>query len=272
MTAWKALVLGLIQGLTEFLPISSSGHLVLGKYLLNLTESGIEFEVIVHFGTLLAVLTVFFHDIITLIKTFFSIFTKQFRNKGIKYQYYRNSDFRLLVYIILATIPAGIVGLLFEEKIEAFFVNPRMTCFMLIITAIILFLTFFVKNPKRKLNLSNTFAMGIAQAVAIMPGISRSGSTISTGLYFKLNGDDAARFSFLLALPAILGATILEASDLISSSISSDYFLSLAVGLIASYVSGYCAIELLLKVIKKGKLYWFSPYCLILGIIGLTFI
>jgi undecaprenyl-diphosphatase len=282
MDVGKAVILGIVQGLTEFLPVSSSGHLVLGKYFLGLQEQGIEFEVFVHFGTLLAVFTIFRKDIWNLIKSFFSLFTATFWEQGVKEKYSSDIDFRMLIFIVVGSIPAAIVGLWLEDKIETAFSSPRFACAMLIVTAFILFLTLFVKHqkaevdengqPKSTLTFRNTFVMGLAQALAILPGISRSGSTISVGLYQKVNGNEAARFSFLLAVPAVLGATILKSIELVESGIGGDMFMMLAAGMIASYISGFVAIESLLAIVGRGKLYWFAPYCLLLGVLGLIFI
>ena len=272
MDLGKALILGIVQGLTEFLPVSSSGHLVLGKHFLGLQEQGIEFEVFVHFGTLLAVFTIFRQDVFNLIKSFFSLFTPSFWEKGFKQSYIANADLRMLVYIVLGSVPAVAVGLLLESDIESAFANPRFTCAMLIVTSIILLLTLFVKKAEKSLNLRTTIIMGFAQAFAILPGISRSGSTISVGLYQKIDGPQAARFSFLLAIPAVLGATILKSIELVEYGIGGDAFMMLATGMIAAYISGFIAIESLLAIVGRGKLYWFAPYCFILGLLGLIFI
>ncbi len=272
MDIGKAAILGIVQGLTEFLPVSSSGHLVLGKHFLGLTQQGIEFEVFVHFGTLLAVVTIFWRDLIDIVKAFFSLFTPQFYKVGIRHQYQRNTNFKLLIFLIVATIPAAVIGLLFEDNIVSAFQNPKFTCAMLIVTALLLFLTLFVKRADQSLKAKNTVVMGFAQAMAILPGISRSGSTISAGLFLKVNGDTAARFSFLLAVPAILGATVLKIADLAQAGIDGNYFLVLAVGMISAYISGYLAIETLLGIVRRGKLYVFAPYCFILGLLGLIFI
>ena len=194
MDVGKAIILGIIQGLTEFLPVSSSGHLVLGKYLLGLEEQGIIFEVFVHFGTLLAVFTVFWQDILNLFKAFFGLFKKENFGAGSKDYYAKDENIRLLVFILIATIPAAIIGLLFEDNIESAFGNPRFASAMLIVTAIFFFLTLFVKKTGKQLTLRNTFLMGVAHAFAIIPGISRSGSTISLGLFQKIDGEKAARF------------------------------------------------------------------------------
>jgi len=272
MDVGKAIILGIVQGLTEFLPVSSSGHLVLGKYLLGLQEQGIIFEVFVHFGTLLAVFTAFWQDILKLFKAFFGFFKKDNFGAGSKNYYTKDENFRLLVFILIGTIPAAVIGLLFEDKIESAFSSPRFASAMLIITAIILFLTLFVKKSGKRLTLRNTFLMGVAQAFAIIPGISRSGSTISLGLYQNIDGEKAARFSFLLAIPAVLGATILKSVELVHSGIGGDMFMILSAGMIASYISGFIAIESLLAIVKRGKLYYFAPYCLLLGILGLILI
>ncbi len=268
----NAIILGIVQGLTEFLPVSSSGHLVLGKALLGIPEQGIAFEVFVHFGTLLAVVTFFWKDIVSLVRSFFSLFNKKTYSKGFSTKYANDADLRLLIYIILATIPAVIVGLLFENYIETAFSSPHLVGITLIITAVILSATFFKPKTEKPMNLLNTFIMGVAQACAIMPGISRSGSTISFGLFQKVSGNDAARFSFLLAVPAILGAVVLKTSELIKTGISGEFFLVLLVGTIASYISGYIAIGTLLSIVRRGKLYLFAPYCLIIGILALVFI
>lgn len=267
----EAIILGLVQGLTEFLPVSSSGHLVLGKTLLGIAEQGIAFEVFVHFGTLLAVLTVFRNDLAALVKTFFSLF-KSHNQLPIKERCKNDENLRLLIFIIIATLPAAIVGLLFKDYFENTYNDPKLVSFMLIITAFILLGTLFRPEAKKNLELGNTLIMGFAQAFAILPGISRSGSTISFGMYFRLSGDDAARFSFLMAVPAILGATFLNTFDLLAVGIDTNFIIILLIGTVVAYISGFIAIKTLFKIIRKGKLFWFAPYCLILGILGLLFL
>jgi len=143
---------------------------------------------------------------------------------------------------------------------------------MLIVTAVILSLTFFTRQTEKPLGLMNTIIMGMAQAFAILPGISRSGSTISAGLFLKISGNEAARFSFLLAVPAIFGATLLQISDLVLSGINAEFILVLLMGTVSAYISGYLAIETLLGVVRRGKLYWFAPYCFIIGLVGLILV
>ena len=269
MQVWKAIVLGIIQGLTEFLPVSSSGHLVLGKHLLGLSGTGIEFEVFVHFGTLLAVITVFRRDIREMMIVFFRLFTPSFYKNGVKQQYETNPVLRILVFIVVASIPAVFAGLALKDKIDVIFSSPRFASSMLLLTALILALTLWVKKSNNRLTLSNTFIMGMAQAFAILPGISRSGSTIAIGLLLKIDKKEAARFSFLLAIPAILGATLLETVDLINTGLSQQQLFQLVIGLIAAYLSGLFAIESLLAIVNRGKLYLFAPYCLLIGLLGL---
>ena len=269
LTPVEAAFLGLLQGLTEFLPVSSSGHLVLGKTFLGIQETGINFEVFVHFGTLLAVVVAFSPDVVKLIKAFFSIFTPTFYKTGIRRVFETSEYFRLLVYLVIGTIPAAFIGVFFEEKIEAAFNSPILTCFMLIATGFILLVTRFTKNKNSPNSTGKSFLIGCAQAFAILPGISRSGSTISIALFRGMDGKQAARFSFLLALPAILGATILKSSALIATPPSSAELVSLLIGTLVSFVSGYYAIIWLLNIVRRGKLYWFAPYCFLLGGIGL---
>ncbi|MBN1999384.1 undecaprenyl-diphosphate phosphatase [candidate division KSB1 bacterium] len=266
MNVGQAAFLGVIQGLTEFLPVSSSGHLVLGETLLGIKEQDITFEIFVHFGTLLAVITVFYKDILNIILAFFS---RQIFSPGFSDYYRKNADFRLAIYLIIGTIPAVFVGLLFKDQIEQLFQDPRLVCAMLIVTGFILLSSLITHRSSKELGIFNTVIIGIAQAFAILPGISRSGSTIVTGLHLKLNPLQAARFSFLLSIPAILGATLLEIVGIIHNGISIENFLALAAGTIAAYISGYIAIESLLSIIRKGKLYLFSPYCILLGVTGL---
>jgi undecaprenyl-diphosphatase len=262
---YQAVILGLVQGFTEFLPVSSSGHLVLGKALFGIQEQGIAFEVFVHFGTLLAVVTVFFHELWNII---LSPFTSPGMFSGLAKKYHSDSNFQMLIYLLIGTIPAGLIGVLYKSKIEQAFSNPKLTCIMLFCTGLVLLSTIKSWKGYKEVSLWKALVIGLAQAVAILPGISRSGSTISTGLHLKLNGEKAATFSFLLSVPAILGATILKFKDIIETGITSDLFILLAAGTIASYFSGYVAIESLLKIVRQGKLYWFAPYCLIIGLAG----
>lgn len=269
LSFFDAVLLGLIQGLTEFLPISSSGHLVLGQTLLGVKQQNILFEVVVHFGTLLAVFALLWRDIIDLFKSFLGAFN---RKQSLSEYYKASADFRTVIFILIATLPAVAVGLILNSHIQEAFEDPVMACYMLIVTALILSASYFTPTLVKSNTILISIAMGLAQALAIFPGISRSGSTISTGMILGIGGHEAARFSFLLSIPAILGATILEGISLFTRTPDSQAILLLITGAAVSFIAGYISMKFLLRVVKKGKLYWFAPYCLILGILGLIFL
>lgn len=261
----EAVILGLVQGLTEFLPVSSSGHLVLTQYWLGLKSQNIIFEVFVHFGTLLAVVLVYRKDIVEIILSIFRFFPNLSKTK----EYYQaNSYFRIAIFILIGSIPAAIVGLFFSELFEKMFTQPFWVSIMLIITACILLATNWTSTKHSSTKLGDAIIMGVVQAFAIIPGISRSGSTISAGMFMGLDKNEAARFSFLLSLPAILGASILKFFDLLEQSPPIKQFLSILIGTFVAFISGYWAIRFLLDLIKKGKLSYFAYYCFAAGIIG----
>ncbi len=266
MNLIKSIILAILQGLTEFLPISSSGHLVLAQHLLGVKKSGIDFEVFVHFGTMLSVLVIFRKDIIEILRSFF---TKILNFNKLKANVQNDENFKTALLIIWASIPAGIVGILFEDKIEIVFQNPKLTSLFLIITGLILFSTRFAKNnPTKDFDFISSLFVGIAQAFAILPGISRSGTTITTGMLVGINGVKSARFSFLLSIPVIFGATLLKTTEIFQHSLFDKIPLLLFSSLIA-FISGYIAIKFLLKLISRGNFNLFSYYCLLIGLIGL---
>lgn len=274
MTLIEAIILGLVQGLTEFLPISSSGHLVLGKELLGISiqgdaQIGISFEVFVHFGTLLAVVTIFWNDILNLIKVFLSIFAIPFSEDTFEKKYHNNAYFRMMILIIAGSLPAAIIGIFLEDMIEDAFNNPILVCIMLLVTGAILTVSKFSLNGHKPLNSSNALTVGFAQAFAIIPGISRSGSTISTGLMMGLEREESARFSFLLAVPVIAGATALKLKELIANPPDFAIIVNLIAGTVVAYISGYFAIKILLAVVRRGRLDRFAYYCFTVGILGL---
>jgi undecaprenyl-diphosphatase len=271
VTIVQAVILGLIQGLTEFLPVSSSGHLVLGEHLLNVrTSTDITFEVFVHFGTLMSVVVVFWKDIVGIVQSLFRAVVPW----RLSVQYYRENElFRLSLCILLGSIPAAYVGLRFEHAVAEAFTDPKLVAVMLIVTGLILFLTGLSKPVVgKRVNVVSALLIGVAQAMAIIPGISRSGSTISTALYLKIDPYHAARFSFLLSLPAVAGASLLKAKDVIVHGGSSEGIVPLIVGMVVSFGSGYVAIRFLLRIIERGKIRWFSLYCLLVGTLGILFI
>ncbi|MFH0882122.1 MAG: undecaprenyl-diphosphatase UppP [bacterium] len=254
MSLLKALILGLVQGLTEFLPVSSSGHLVFVNYLLHVESSSIAFEVSVHFGTLLAVIVYFRQDLARVIVEFF-----------------RGGEGRRTGWmLILASVPTAIIGLAFKDTFESLFQSPRSAATGLLVTSILLFFAERVRRGERplgKVRIFDALLVGTMQGMAIVPGISRSGSTISAGLFSGLSRDTAARFSFLLSIPAIVGAGLVEAKDMVD--LSANFAGPAIVGTLAAAVSGYLAIGMLMAVLRKGKLYGFSIYTAIVGVLGL---
>jgi undecaprenyl-diphosphatase len=269
LSVLSAILLAILQGFTEFLPVSSSGHLVLAQELLNMHNSEmIVFDVFVHFGTLISVVFVFWKDILEMLQSFIKACTTM----KLKEEYGKSEYFRLSVAIIVGSIPAGIIGLLYRHQIEAAFTDPKLVAMNLVITGLILFLTRLSKPVEgKKVGLVSSFIIGLAQAVAILPGISRSGSTMSTAIYLKISPVRAARFSFLLSVPVIAGASLLEGFKLFTHG-NTLGTVPLLVGILVSAIAGYFAIKVLLKIMEKGKFSWFSFYCLTIGILGILFI
>lgn len=260
----KAMILGLVQGLSEFLPISSSGHLVIFSEILNFHKDGIAFEVFVHFGTLMSVLVAFRGDIIEMIKAPYLVWVKKDNNPDTRE--FLNWDF----YIVVATIPAVIIGLGFKNSIEDLFESVLIVFYMLLVTGLIMWLSQFLKQRKEAdFNYWRSFVIGIAQAFAIMPGISRSGSTIFTGMALGLDREKVAKFSFIMSIPAILGAVVLQVGDLMAAPPASGEIINLVAGTVVAFLSGYMAILLLLDMVKRGKLQWFGYYCFALAAVGL---
>ncbi|RKX29379.1 MAG: undecaprenyl-diphosphate phosphatase [Candidatus Zixiibacteriota bacterium] len=253
MTYWDAVLLGILQGLTEFLPVSSSGHLVLTQAILGVKEPGVSFELLVHLGTLLAVLVYFRQRIFQLV---ISIFRNDMKTER-----------RILGYLIIGTIPAGLAGLLLNDLFEEAFSSPMFTSAMLIATGFILLSTRFVKQLNKAVRLPSAIVMGIGQAIAILPGISRSGSTIASGLLLGVKPEEAAEFSFLLAIPAILGAVVLKSNELLAldSSLVPQYLL----GTILAFVFGLLAVIILMRIIRQGRFAVFAYYCFAAGAFGL---
>lgn len=264
MSIIEAAFLGVVQGLTEFLPVSSSGHLVIFQNLLKIDEPGVLFEIMVHIGTLLAVIIYFRKDVYHLIAAIFQ--WKKRRPEEVKsYQ-------RLLFYIIVATCVTGILGIAFQDLFESFFDNLLLVGCMLLVTGLILFISDRIKDTSREeLNLGSSLLIGFAQSLAIIPGISRSGVTISTAIFTRLTRETAARFSFLLSIPAILGAALLNIKDLSQVMKIDGTGISYIIGGISAAVVSYFAIMFLISLIKKAKLSYFSIYCWIIGITIIIF-
>ncbi len=260
----KAILLGIIQGLTEFLPISSSGHLVIGSELLNFNDPGIAFEVFLHLGTLLAVIVVFRRELTLMVRALFTPSEKRRQDPEL------NRMFLWNIYVVIATLPAVVVGLFLKDSIEQVFDNILITFFMLAVTGTIMLLTSKLSDKSKEVSSSRSLLIGVAQAIAILPGLSRSGSTIFTGMLLGINRETAARFSFIMSIPAILGAAVLKLGDLVSAPPAGNELVSIGAGTLASAISGYFAIVLLMGIIKKGRLHWFGYYCFLVSAIGFT--
>ncbi|MGC6431923.1 MAG: undecaprenyl-diphosphate phosphatase [Jejuia sp.] len=260
MDVIDAIILGIIQGLTEFLPVSSSGHLELGKVILgdnSVPEESLLFTVVLHFATALSTIVVFRKDILDIIRGI------------LKFRW--NEDMQFLIKIVVSMIPAVVVGLFFEEQLESLFGgNILLVGCMLVITALLLFLADKAKDTNKKVSFSNAFVIGISQAIAMLPGISRSGATISTSVLLGNDKTKAARFSFLMVVPLIFGKI---AKDILSGDISteSQNFTALGIGFIAAFVAGLFACTWMIALVKKSKLSYFAIYCVIVGLIAIAF-
>ncbi len=264
----KAIVLGIIQGLSEFLPISSSGHLVIFSDLLKFADKGLAFDVFVHFGTLVAVVVVFWRDIWRMVVTLPGIPALLARKMEITSE--DDQHRALAVFIIVGSIPAAVIGILFEDTIEQVFHSPVFALSMLLVTAAILWSSRYPRERQEFMTTRQALGIGFAQAFAIIPGISRSGSTIVTGLWMGINRELAARFSFLMSVPVIFGATLLKFKDLLHSPPPASQIVNLIGGTLAAALSGYFAIIWLLDIVKKKRLEYFAYYCAAVGIIGLV--
>jgi undecaprenyl-diphosphatase len=268
MSVLQAVLLGIVQGVTEFLPISSSGHLVLGEALLGVHTHGIAFAVFVHFGTFLAVLTIFWGDCWNILKAWGTVLRRPSLGHW-SLSYREDPFFRLGVLIILGTIPAVVIGLLFEHQVEAAFSHPLFVAFALLVTGTILLGTRWTKPKATRFGMIRALIIGAAQAFAILPGISRAGSTIAAGMYTGVERSEAARFSFLLALPVILGAAVVEGKELLQTGVPSEQAVTLLIGAIVAYGAGAIALKWLLGVIRRGRLDRFAYYCYAVGLAGL---
>ncbi len=260
MDVIDSIILGIIQGLTEFLPVSSSGHLEIGKAILgdnSVPKESLMFTVMLHFATALSTIVVFRKDIFSILKGL--LFFKW------------NDDTKFISKIVVSMIPAVVVGLFFEEQLESLFGgNILLVGCMLIVTAILLFLADKAKNTNKKVSFKNAFIIGISQAVAMIPGISRSGATISTSVLLGNDKTKAARFSFLMVVPLIFGKI---AKDVFSGDLSFENhnITALSLGFFAAFISGFFACTWMMALVKKSKLSYFAIYCVVVGLIAILF-
>lgn len=260
MSVWQALILGIVQGLTEFLPVSSSGHLELVKHLFgntSLPKESMLFTVVLHFATALSTIVIFRKDILDIIKGLF-----QFKN---------NEQLQFSIKIVCSMIPAAVIGVVFDDFIETFFDGKVLLVgAMLILTGGLLLLADRAKDTTKSVSLPSAILIGIAQAIAILPGISRSGATISTSVLLGIDKEKSARFSFLMVVPLILGKM---AKDVLDGAFTtqSDSTLAISVGFIAAFATGLVACTWMISLVKKSKLKYFSIYCFIVGLIAMIF-
>jgi undecaprenyl-diphosphatase len=264
MTTLQVIILGIIQGLTEFLPISSSAHLVLLPYLLKWNFPPVALDAALHFGTFLALLVYFFPEVLKILRGFFLSFQPS-RKPSSEEKFY----LRLSWWIIIGTIPIVIIALLFKNQVESSFKSALITSVFLLLTGVLLAFadTFsYPTKPMASLNPLKAFFIGIFQAFAVFPGISRSGATISGGLIFGLRREEAARFSFLLSLPAVIGATVLEIPSLNWEGLVLGQFL---IGIGVSTLVGILCIHYFLKFLRRSRLIWFAIYCWLFGLFAL---
>lgn len=255
-----AIILGIVQGLTEFLPVSSSGHLEIGKAILgdnSMPEESLLFTVVLHFATAISTMVVFRKDILNILKGLFA--------------FKWNEDTKFTAKIVLSMIPAVVIGYNYESELaELFGGNIQLVGFMLLLTAFLLYLADKAQNTNKKVSFKNALIIGFAQAIAMLPGISRSGATISTSVLLGNDKTKAARFSFLMVVPLIFGKI---AKDIFTGELTydSNNFTALSIGFIAAFISGLFACTWMIQLVKKSKLSYFSLYCAVVGLIAIGY-
>ena len=257
MNLLEAIVLGIIQGLTEFLPVSSSGHLEIGKYLFDIdAESSFSYSIAVHGATVLSIIVVFWQEVVSLIRG-----TLKFR---------MNNETHYVLKIFVSMIPVAVIGFFFEDEVEAFFDgNIVFVGSMLLVTAALLIVSSIMRDRRKEISYAHAFMIGVAQALAVLPGISRSGATISTGLMLGNKKEELAKFSFLMVLIPIIGANLLELLKGDFSSGSSVGPVAIITGFVSAFITGYIACRWMINLVRRGKLYWFGIYCIIMGLIAI---
>lgn len=286
MSFLEAVVMGVIQGLTEFLPVSSSGHLALFQILFKVeTDTGILFDVLLHLGTLIAIFVAFYKDILRMIGEGFAIIGDFFRNVRIFFgnvihrednPYYKlidNSYRKFVMLIIVSTIPTGIIGYVAADLVEAATEILLVPGICLVLTSILLFCSDRIKDGSKapkNVTYSNAFFIGICQGFATLPGLSRSGTTITACLFSGFNRKFAVKYSFIMSIPAVLGAVVLELTDIASVSITASEVGSYLAGVICAAIVGYICIKTVLVVVKKKKFTFFAIYCFIVGVISIV--
>ena len=271
MINWlEALVLGIVQGATEYLPVSSSGHLVIAQRLFGLEESALFFDIVLHFGTLLAVVWFYRADLVKLASEAFAGLRNLVSGHSWNETLESYPGFRFALLIVVGTIPTALIGHTFEETFERLFGSVRLVGLMLIVTGTVLLLTRLARSGGRdaaEMTWVDALTIGVVQGLGITPGISRSGITIAAALLLGIERETAARYSFLLSVPSILGALVHRMSG-VDDGVGTT---ALVVGFGAAALTGYFCLSLLVRLVKRGRLSWFAPYCFALGLLALVF-
>ncbi len=268
----KAIILGIIQGLTEFLPVSSSGHMVIFKNFLEMDTQGVIWEISLHFGTLLAILGVFFRDIFNILKSVCLSCKKIVSGEKLTNIFRNDEHTRIFLLIVIGTIPTALIAFFFKDIFEGLFSKPMLAGVMLLVTGTVLWFTkmcLIGKSGRKELGIIDALIIGAVQGLAITPGISRSGTTIAAATYRGVNREIAAKFSFLLAIPAILGAMVMIMKETFVLEKSEINFI--ITGSVAAAVTGYISLRILMKIVIIGKLYLFSYYCWPVGVFAILF-
>jgi len=270
MEIYQGIILGIIQGLTEFLPVSSSGHLVLGQIYFNITEFAMVFDVSVHMGTLAAVLVVYFSDIKLMFESIYRFLVEAAGGNPCVHLFKTDKNLKLAVFIMVGSVPTALIGLVLKKFDHILFTSDILVGCMLILTGTILWVSrryYHNETSDKVFDIKRAVFIGIVQGFAVTPGISRSGSTITAGMAAGLDRHTAAKFSFLLSVPAILGAQILGVKD----AMETGFVINSAIvyGTIVAFIVGLVALKLLLKLVHRGKFHLFAPYCWLVGMLVL---
>lgn len=269
MELLEALLLGILQGVTEFLPVSSSGHLVLAQELLGTNlDRGITFEIVVHFGSFFSIVIFFRRRITELLKNLFGFLSYP---SSMRENWAKNRDARWAMYILISMIPAGIIGFTLKDVFEEFFSSPGLVSVMLLVTGLILYSNKDRVGGDKEVSPLKAFIIGLGQAFAMLPGISRSGTTITIGNLLGVRKDQIAEFSFLMLLPVIAGAMLLEVLKLSESGGDGNSISYLSTAFVASLISGYYSLKYLIRIFKSKGLHYFAYYCWTVGLLGIIY-
>ncbi len=270
MEIYQGIILGILQGLTEFLPVSSSGHLVLGQLYFGIKESVLSFDISVHMGTLAAVLVIYFSDIRAILASVVSCLSRRMAGRPIRHLFNEDPNLKFALMIILGSVPTALIGLVIKKFEHLLFTSSLVVGLMLILTGSVLWVSRKFYRPRESgagLDAKRAVLIGVVQGLAVIPGVSRSGSTIAAGMFAGLDRSQAARFSFLLSVPAIFGAELLSVKESLKNGLAIDP--ATVCGTIVSFLTGLAALKLLLKLVHTGKFHLFAPYCWLAGALAL---